>query len=105
MHRTHYRELRNRAWVDNTLPQPGLASNIPWSFLLVLNAIFVLLKPPERDVLGGALAGWFDRAFAQSPPEPSAQGLKMLLEASMESWLHAEASAERESIRSSEETP
>ena len=93
LYRTDYQNLRNKAWVMTTIPRPGLAANLPWSFLLVLNAVFALLKPSERDTLGRALVKWYECAFGESPPEGRSSALNALFKASLESWLHAKTNA------------
>jgi hypothetical protein len=93
LYRTDYQNLRNKAWVMTTIPRPGLTANLPWSFLLVLDAVFVLLKPSERETLGRALAEWYECVFGQGPPERSLSALNALFEASLESWLHARTNA------------
>ena len=89
LYRTDYHNLRNKTWVITTSPRPGLAANLPWSFLLVLNAVFVLLKPSERETLGRAIAEWYECAFRQSRLKRSLSSLNSLFEASLESLLNA----------------
>jgi len=93
LYRTDCQNLRNKAWVITTIPRPGLAANLPWSFLLVLNAVFLLLKPSERDTLRQALAKWCERAFGEPLPEGRSPTLNALFEVSIESWLHAKTNA------------
>jgi hypothetical protein len=89
LYRTDYHNLRNKAWVITTIPRPSLAANLPWSFLLVLNSVFVLLQPSERETLGRAIAEWYGWAFGQSRLKKSLSSLNSLLEASVESLVHA----------------
>lgn len=89
LYRTDYHNLRNRAWVITTIPRPSLAANIPWSFLLVLNAVFVLLKLSEQETLRLAVTEWHRYAFGQSLPKRSLSSLNSLFKASFESLVHA----------------
>ncbi len=89
LYRTDYHNLRNKAWVITTIPRPGLAANLPWSFLLVLNAVFALLNPSDRKILGQAMAEWYECAFEQARLEKSLSSLNLLFKTSLESLLHA----------------
>lgn len=84
LYRTDYHNLRNKAWVITTIPRPSLAANIPWSFLLVLNAVFVLLKPSEQETLRQAIADWYKYAFEESHPNRSISSLNSLFKTSLD---------------------
>jgi hypothetical protein len=84
LYRTDYHNLSNKAWVITAVPRPSLAANIPWSFLLVLNAVFVLLKPSEQETLRQAIANWYKYAFEESHPNRSISSLNSLFKASLD---------------------
>lgn len=84
LYRTDYHNLHNKAWVITTVPHPSLAANIPWSFLLVLNAVFVLLKPSEQETLRRAIVDWYKYAFEELHPKRSISSLDSLFKVSLD---------------------
>jgi len=89
LYRADYHNLQNKAWVITSIPRPGLAANLPWSFLLVLNAVFVLLKPLDRKILGQAMVDWCECALQQKRFERSLSSLNLLFKTSLECLLRA----------------
>ncbi len=75
--RTEYRSLADHASVQNTLPNPGLAANIPWSSILVFNTAFALSGESDRDRMHQATSEWFNAAYK---PERTFEGLTGLKE-------------------------
>jgi len=93
LYRTGYRNLRNRAWVINTIPRPGLAANLPWSAILLLNAVFVILPDEARAQLGQALRNWFDSAMDPAFDNQAQQTLARLFALSVSAYDQAMTSA------------
>jgi hypothetical protein len=88
-YRTQYQTLRNRVWIINSLPKPGLAANIPWSAIILLNAVFVLLNDPVRERLHRALSSWADLVLAGGLTDQSLAGLNALFAVSLQAWEEA----------------
>lgn len=93
LYRTDYRSLKNRVWVNNSLPRSGMAANIPWSALVVLNAAFALLDPETRVILHRAFSGWYDFAFEEWEPDQSMVGLNALFASALGAYTKARAAA------------
>jgi hypothetical protein len=91
--RTEYRNLHNRAWVINTIPRPGLAANLPWSVILLLNAVFAVLPEEARAHLGQALCNWFDSAMDPAFDNQAQGTLARLFELSIAAYEQAQAAA------------
>ena len=87
--RTNYQTLNNRAWAINSLPRPGLAPNVPWSVVLLLNGVHGLLAESDSQTLKRALSLWHDRAFC-GPVDQSQAGLRNLFAVSSACVLEAQ---------------
>ncbi len=64
-----------RAWITNDLPRPGLAFNIPWHYLILVQAIRSRLEQDDRHWAQRALQAWFVKAFTE---QESTQSLNVL---------------------------
>ena len=91
--RTAYQNLSNRVWVINTIPRPGLAANLPWSAILLLNAVFVVLPVDVRPRLGQALQSWFEAAMQPDCDRQTMQSLRGLFQLSAAAYEDAAISA------------
>lgn len=93
LYRTGYQNLTNRAWVINTIPRPGLAANLPWSAILLLNTVSVVLPVEARSHLGRALRIWFQAAMQPDFDKQTTQSLGELFRQSATAYEDAGASA------------
>ncbi len=88
--RTQYTSLQNHAYVVNTLPMPGLAPNLPWSWLLIANHVASRLHSHDSERLREALASWCDSVHGESG-EQSVASLKRLFALSLASLASVQA--------------
>ena len=95
--RTDYTNLENRCWVTNSLPRASLAVNPPWSVVVLLNAVFVLLNGGDREWLRRSWATWCAEALAAGSVDSSASGLKTLFRVSVKSVANARHAAPNDS--------
>ncbi len=81
--RTEYSSLQNRAWIMNTIPRPGLAANLPWSVILLMNSISAVLPDEARAKFGKALRNWVESAMDPAFDDQTQVTLTRLFELSV----------------------
>ncbi len=82
----------NRAWVINDIPDPGFAANLPWSVLLLLNAVFVSVSGQARAHMRRALQKWFDAAMDTSFDNNAPETLPRLFLLALDTYESTESS-------------
>lgn len=87
--RTDYAHFRNRVSAITKLPNPGLAANVPYSFMIFTNAVYCLANAEERVRLHRALTLWSDIALKPEAFSPSTPALRSLFELSLSAWERA----------------
>ena len=68
----------NRGGITNDIPRPGLAINLAWHYLLVLQAVRSRLNQHDRSVAQRALQGWRSVAFGAGETWGGLGGLNKL---------------------------
>lgn len=88
-YRTEYRHLRNKSSVWTTLPAPGLAFNLVWHYMLLLDAVHQRLDRHLRLVTLDALRAWWDALFSDQNPGSSLGDLAAVTNAADAAWYRA----------------
>jgi|SRR6185312_2354152 len=88
--RTNYRNLQNKVSAITTLPRPGLAANIPWSFVVFLNCVVCIVDRETGAHLYRALKLWYDAAFGGATWGTSPIELRRLFQMSLGCWTQSE---------------
>jgi hypothetical protein len=78
-YRTRYRKLRDVGSIVNSLPRPGLASNIAWNYIVLGCEIFHRLDVAERARAAVALELWKERILSPECRDSSLAGLRRLM--------------------------
>lgn len=84
----HLHVSRVGAYVTNYLPTPGLAANVVWNYVLLLEAVRSRLSQQQREESTLALEAWWHSVFSELGQDASMRGLHRLTDASNKAYTH-----------------
>ncbi len=89
--RDEVRHFKPKVYVTvNSTPRRGLAANLPWTVILLLNAVHNLVPREYAELaLRDAWRDWFEAAFAHKNDYSGSAGLKRMYLVSFEVWRKA----------------
>ena len=80
--RTDYR----KSSIKNNLPSPGLANNIVWNYVILMDAIHRKCDQPTKHRAARAIELWWDTIFLSDSPDTSLKGLNQLINEADLAW-------------------
>src|SRR5207245_11362777 len=84
--RPSYRNLRNKSSVINSIPRPGLAINLVWNWLVLLDAVHSRLNQAEGQLAREALRCWWQAIYPTTTATSASSSLSQLLMVADKAW-------------------
>ena len=95
-YRTSYKSFHNTSSIVNTLPRPGLATNLVWNYIVLMEEIHRKIDPLTRERASRAFGYLWQRSFAGGTVDRSLRGLKDLVGSTDYGWELSTAAHSRE---------